>query len=316
MWFNYGLGGFIAPLIATPFLVNVNGSFINTNNETILKEQSIGFRSNFSNNVTSFPDISDGIPKIIYPFTMVGCLALLVSIVELGVFFISPTEERNLKDADKKDNSDRSLLFMFVTAIFTFLVFFFVSGSQIGYAQTLTIYVVKGKLHLATRIGSYMTSVFWAAVTTARLLSVFISMKISSIKLIIIDVCFMVTASLILLFLVLNDWALWLASVIFGAGNASVYAAIIGWMNNNIIITNKFSAIFSMGSAAGEMVIPFVITYFVNRIPEMFTYVTTAAIVLMTIFLLLLYCMFTKGSKVEENKDIKCYVFDLYGTKK
>lgn len=316
MWFNYGLGGFIAPLIATPFLENVNGSFMNTNNETNLKEQAIGFRSNFSNNVTTFTDISDGIPKIIYPFTMVGCLALLVSIVELGVFFISPTEDRNLKDADKKDNSDRSLLFMFFTAIFTFLVFFFVSGSQIGYAQTLTIYVVKGKLHLATSIGSYMTSAFWAAITIARLLSVFISMKISPLKLIISDVCLMVTASLILLFLMLNDWALWLASVIFGAGNASAYAAIIGWMNNHIIITNIFSAIFSMGSAAGDMVIPFIITYFIESIPEMFVYVTTAAVVLMTIFLLLLYCMFTKGSKVEEKKDVKCKVVDLIVTKK
>lgn len=295
-------------MIATPFLENEKRSFINSYNQTNSEEQSVSFTSNFSSNVSNFWDIPDGATKIVYPFTMVGSLALLVSIVQLVVCIISPTEDRKFKDADKKDNSDRNLLFMFFTAIFTFLVFFFSAGTQIGYAQTLTIFAVKDKLHLTTRIGSYITSAFWAAVTVGRLSSVFLSMKISCLKLIISDVCFMATASLILLFFMLNEWTLWLASVIFGTGNASVYATIIGWMNNHIIITNKFSAIFSVGSAAGEMLIPFIITYFIDSIPEMFIYVTTAAVVLMAVFLLFLYCMFKKGRKVKEKRDVKlCY---------
>lgn len=257
-------------------------------NTTYLGEEFLNSTTNLSNFSINTTHFSEDIPKIIYPFSIVGAVALFVTILHIGVCIISPTEDESPKDISKTGNSERSFLFMIFLVMFTFVIFFVTAGIEIAYGQTLTLFSVKGPLHLTTVRGSYITSAFWAAFTVARLSSVFLSMKISCVKLIIGDICLVAIAALILLFLMPNEWALWLASVIFGTGIASAYASLVGWINTHINITNKFSAIFTVGCSAGEMIVPFVIAYFIVTIPETFSFLTGACLIHTTILLFIL----------------------------
>ena len=312
MHFSFSLAGLLSPLIAAPFLENIKELSFNTHNNTGNRNfpdtELMNMTANISNVSTRF---SESVLKIIYPFSIIGGVALFVTVLHVGVCIISPVEDESPKDAAKIDNSERSFLFMFFTVTFTFVLFFVVAGSEIGYGQTLTVFSVKGKLHLTTVQGSYITSAFWAAFTVGRLASVFLSMKINCLKLIIGDICSIAIAALILLFLMPNEWALWLTSVIFGAGIAPGYAALVGWINTHINITNKFSATFTIGCAAGEMIVPFLITYFIDTIPEMFSYVTVAAVILMTILLFILHYMFQKGNKSKKSKNGEINIIDV-----
>lgn len=205
---------------------------------------------------------------------------------------------------------------MFFIFILTFGAFFIVTGSEIGYGQTLTIFSVKSSLRLTTVRGSYITSAFWAAFCVSRLFGVLLSMKISCLKLLIGDLVLVAIASLLLLFLMPDEWALWLASVIYGTGIASLYASFVGWINTHITITNKRSAVSSIGCAAGEMVIPFVITYFIDIIPEMFSFSIASSVILTTILIFIFYCIFKSGRKTKKPENVECYVIDGIETKK
>ena len=291
-------------MIAAPFLENIKD--FSTDNDiedtTYLHNELRNLTINISKDSTNITNFSESIPKIIYPFSIVGIVALLVTAFHLGVCIISPIEEERPKGIAKIDNTERSFLFMFFTVIFTFAIFFVVAGIEIACAQTLTIYSVKSSLHLTAIQGSYITSAYWTALTVGRLASVYLSVKISCLKLIIGDVCLVAIAALILLFLMPNEWALWLASLIAGLGIAPAYAAVVGWLNDYIIITNKFSAIFTISGAAGDMIVPFVITYFINTVPEMFPFVVSASAILMGCFVFTLYCVFQKGNKTKKSK--------------
>ena len=316
MHFVFSIAGLLSPMIAAPFLENIKELSFNTHdyldNATYINDELMNSTTNFSSVSAQF---SRSMPKIVYPFSIVGAVALFVTVFHLGVCIISPTEEESVKDITKIDNSERSFLFMFFTVIFTFLIFFVVAGSEIGYAQTLSLFSVKGKLHLTTTQGSYLTSAFWASLTVGRLTCVFLSMKISCLKIILGDICLIGIAALTLLFLMPNEWALWLSSMTFGTGIASAYGCLVGWLNTHISITNKFSAIFTVGCAAGEMIVPFVIAYFIDTVPEMFSFVTAAAVILTAVFLFILHCMLQKGSKTKQLKNVQINVIDEVGRK-
>lgn len=204
---------------------------------------------------------------------------------------------------------------MFFIVTFTFFIFFVVAGTEIGYAQTLTIFSVKSKLHLTSTQGAYITSGLWTAYTVTRLLCVFLSMRISSLKLLIGDICLVSVAAMVLLFLMPNEWALWLASITLGIGIASAYGAVVGWINTHMHITNKFSATFTVGGATGETMVPFIITYFIDTYPEMFCYFPAASAILMTIFIFTMHCMFRKYTNLKKSKTIDCSVVDATESK-
>lgn len=320
MHFAFSVGGLLSPLIAAPFLENIKelSHSMNNNIENITyQEEELDYSAaNFSNFSTSIIHFSESIPKIVYPFSILGVIAFLVTVLNIGVCIISPTEDEIPKDDTKIATSERSLMFMIFIFILTFVAFFVVAGSEIGFGQTLTVYSVKGSLHLTTVRGSYITSAFWAAFCVNRLLGAFLSMKIDCLKILTGNLCLVATASLILLFLMPNEWALWLASVIYGTGIASCYASLVGWINTHIIITNKLSAVSSVGCAAGEMIIPFVITYFIDTIPEMLPYSVASFVILMSILLFVLNCMFKSGRKIKKSKNVECYIIDAVDIKK
>lgn len=193
---------------------------------------------------------------------------------------------------------------MFFLAIFTFLIFFVAAGTETGYAQTITVYSVKGKLHLSAKQGSYITSAYWVALTLTRFLSVFLAMKISSLSFLIGDVCLVSLSAIFLLFLMSKEWTLWLASLTLGIGIASAYGVVVAWINTYMHISSKFLAIFIVGGSTGEIVVPFIITYFIDTDPELFCCIPASSALLMTILISLLFCMFKYGNGKEKSKNV------------
>lgn len=305
----FGLGAFVSPLIAAPFLDNDDGELPpKTVNSTRFEDQHRNFSANISFITADIQRLD--VLNITYPFSFVGAFTLFVAVLHLPVCVISPTENEH-QVVEKKDKPEKSFFFMFSTILLTYLIFFVFIGTEIGYGQTLTTYAVKGALHATPTVGSYMTSAFWAAFTFSRLISVFLAIKISSLVQIVSDICIISISALILLFLMPNQWALWVATVLFGAGAASAYGAIIGWVGTHINISNKVSSIFTTGVATGEMAMPFIIAYLIDVVPEIFVYVIVVSCILTTIFVVVLQCIFKKGSRIPVQKSVECYAIEV-----
>lgn len=308
--FTFGLGGLVAPLIAAPFLGNYNeDSFSAADDNTTIFNYTSSF-SNYSTEYFNFSNLDpqDNSSRIIYPFTIIGGFSLLVTVMFLGVCIISPTEQERSGNKSSKEEKT-SMGFLFTVVFLNFLLLFVETGTEIGYAQMLTTYVVKGRLQLPTSVGSYMTSAFWAAFTISRLTSVFLAIKVSNFALIINDLIITLIGSFILLFLASYEWAMWLASVLLGIGIASFFPAAVGWLDTYINVNNKIASIFTVGAAFGEMAIPFTISYYIDTVPDVLIYVVPASSVSSTLVVFILYLILRKREKkCEKKQEPECFV--------
>ncbi|XP_054710077.1 sodium-dependent glucose transporter 1-like [Uloborus diversus] len=284
--FTFGLGGLIAPLIAAPFLGNYN------------EFQSASFNyeniTSFTNNVTDQlhgEEFFYNVPKITYAYSIVGAAVFLVVLLYLSTFVISPTDEYSEKDETKSSIKQNPFFFVLATSL-VFAMLFIQTGTEIGYAQMLTPYAVKGKLKLPTKTGSYITSAFWAAFSISRFCSVFMAIKFTNLTLIIYDIIVTSVAAVVLTAFSNQVWALWLSSVLFGIGTASFFPAVVAWFGTYISVTNKVAGILLCSAAFGELAIPFTISFTIETTPEVFIYMVPASCACSALIVLILYLIF------------------------
>lgn len=297
--FTFGLGGLVAPLIAAPFLTvqgTEDGMLLNQENATDSFSLTNFTTSLFSYNNSALNTTNQTFPNIVYPFTAIGAFCLLFTILFLVITILSPTEDSSTR-AENTENGNRNYTFLFILILLNVLLIFVETGTEVGYAQMLTTYVVKGPLQLSSSTGSYMTSVFWASFSVSRLISVFLAIKLSNFTLIIADLIITAIGAAVLLFLSSYEWSVWVSSVLLGAGIASFFPAAVGWMDTYINVTNKIASIFTVGAAFGEMVIPFTISYFIENVPKVLIYVVPASCIFSTIIVFILYMILRKREK-------------------
>ncbi|KAG8186959.1 hypothetical protein JTE90_028255 [Oedothorax gibbosus] len=297
--FAFGVGGLIAPLIAAPFLgsyslgpVDLGGNNNSSNNNLFFINSTQSLNSNFLNG--TFSSVFSKIPTVTYAYTIIGGIALLVTVLFLLVCIVDPVDA-NEQRTEEGQLRNRSVTFTFTIVFLTLILMFVETGTEIGYAQMLTSYAVKSSLRLSETVGSYMTSTFWAAFTISRFVSVFLAIKLSSLTLIFADIIITSVGSLILVFLgASEEWALWLATVLLGIGIASFFPAAVGWVEQYLTVTNKMAATFTVGAAFGEMVIPYTISYYIDEIPEVLLYIVPVSTVLSAIVVFIMYLILRK----------------------
>ncbi|GIY14922.1 sodium-dependent glucose transporter 1 [Caerostris extrusa] len=300
--FTFGLGGLIAPLIAAPFL----GDYESETPEVDFNNNSTTFpNSNIHNSSQNFPNSSletilegfettSEIPRVTYAFTIIGGFALFVTALFLIVCIIAPIDNQG-QTTDETQIRKRKLSFILLIVFLNIVLVFVETGTEVGYAQMLATYVVKGPLKLTSTIGSYMTSVFWGAFSVSRFASVFIAIKFSSLQMIIFDIIISLIGALILLFFGASEvWAVWLATVLLGVGIASFFPAAVGWAERYITVTNKIASSFAIGAAFGEMVIPYIISRYIDTVPRVILYVVATSCVLSTVVVFILWLILRK----------------------
>lgn len=319
--FSFGVGSFMAPLIAAPYLASYNNAGDNTtfsdysttiNNiedsylSTIENTTFFGF-TNYSSEYLNLnrSEFQNSSSNIVYPFSMIGGFGLLVTIMFWGTAIVSPTERKTFQNRSSDDGDDvkSSVKFLLSVGVLNVLLLFLETGTEIGFAQMLTTYVVKGQLQLSPSTGSYMTSAFWAAFTVSRLVAIFLAIKISSFTFILIDLSVALLGSIVLLFLSSYEWAMWAASIILGAGVASFFPAAIGWLNCYINVTNKVASIFIVGASLGGMIIPLTISYFIETFPDILIYVVPLTVLCCCVVTLVLHLILRKKEKKRIKKE-------------
>lgn len=323
--FAFGLGSLIAPLIAAPFLGSYSEDFYAADDSTLLNSSTImstakDFSSPTTENSTftsiynsqflslNNSDWIDKPSKIVYPFSIIGGIGILVTVMFSITATATPVEKKKAQTRNS-DDVKTSVKFLLLVTIFNVLLLFLETGTEIGYAQMLTTYVVKGKLQLSSATGSYMTSAFWASFTITRLISIFFAIKISSFTFILIDLTVALFGSCILLFLSSYEWAMWIATIVLGAGVATFFPSAIGWLNCYINVTNKIASIFIVGASLGGMVIPLGISYYIETFPDVLLYVVPLTVVSCCIVTLILYLILRKKEKKTVKKEPESIAF-------
>lgn len=300
--FSYGIGGFLAPLLAAPFL-SAQAPAIATDLTLMGVSQNITTELlAAAANITEEQVVivsESSIPSITYAYTIVGVIGLLVCGCFVLVFSLASNERSNTEEEKKENIRDPGLAFTIVVVILACLQTGLTSGVEVSFTQMLTSYVVHSEHGLTKVAGSYMTSVYWGAFTLTRGLSIFVACKISVRKILAFDLFLSVTAALVLL--TIGTWSvtgLWVGTAMLGVGVASIFPATLSWVEKYININNRIASVFTLVSSILEMTVPLSISIYLSSKPNvLFHFMTSALISILVLFIILNVILKRKGKK-------------------
>lgn len=325
--FAFGFGGFIGPLIAAPFLSEhartasdnsseliLNGNFssvfspiMNFSTSTLITDDLSKELMDSGNetkhlNETETGDIDSTSLKYIY--SIVGGFSFLVTFLFMLLYLLTTKEETSSGEKKDENLSTPGRGFTYIVSFLTGIVILVYAGIEIGYAQMLVTYVVKGNLKLSKSTGSFMTSVFWGTFTFSRALGILLSLYVNCLTLMVGDlVLTLISGGILLLLGTTSETFLWIGTALLGVALASFFPAAISWVERYIVITNKVASVFTVGAAIGEMVIPLLISQFIESFPEVLFYAVESSGLLCTVTLLVLWLIAKrKGERYPKDK--------------
>lgn len=303
--FFFGLGAFVAPLIAEPFLS------VHSNNNTKTSGQNssnLNFViSELNNNNNSSSNSTDKVDfPIRYAYGILGIYVLFVVICHIIAFCIWPKEEKsNRNDATKNMHKSNIPLYTSIISLTTLFMCIY-SGMEISFGQLITTFAVKGDLHLTESTGSFMTSVYWGTYSFARAFSIFLVTCTTLTCPIIVDLVLINLAGICLSIFANSDQTLlWIGIAVLGFGLSSVFPSVLAWLEFYIPLSSKTASLFFVGISLGEMVVPLSIGHFIDKYPMALMYTTLIlgfSCGLLFIVLWILILQYKKKEKTQEEK--------------
>lgn len=258
--FAFGFGAFLAPLLATPFLPT--GSDINGTNAV----------ANLQDNETStFTDVSPvkGVSPVKYAYLIISIFIAFVSFAFLMLCCCLRKSSNSSAVAEslKTEYAVRQerLNFRIQILILLFIFFFLYVGAEVTYGSLISKFAML-EFGLNKRDAAVLNSLFWGSFAGGRLVAIFLAQCLEPVHLLVADLV-VSTASLAGLAAVKSipeylgnkvssKTLLWVLTSTLGFGMASIFPSGLSWAERYIKVTGKAAAIFVVGSALGEMVLP------------------------------------------------------------
>jgi FHS family Na+ dependent glucose MFS transporter 1 len=187
-------------------------------------------------------------------------------------------------------------LFPVVPVLLIVLLFLLYVGLELGFGNWIYTYALT--LGLGTEItAAYLTSAFWGSFTLGRLLGVWVSTRMRSQAIILMDLIGCAVSTLIIMLWKDSGTALWIGTFGLGLSMASVFPTIMMLAGERMQITGTITGWFLVGSGAGSMLIPWLLG-------QIFTYtgpqLMTTVLLIDIIGILLVLFIFTSQRKVPD----------------
>ncbi|XP_054721316.1 sodium-dependent glucose transporter 1-like [Uloborus diversus] len=263
--FLFGIGAFLAPLVAEPFL--------DKNNET-LEILNTSYAAN------------------------------IITLLFLSLFCFANDNECAKEKRNVQYSNPHFCITVLIISL-TFLLLGVYAGIEIGFGQMIATYAVKSDLHLSKSDASYLTSLYWASFTVFRGVGILLAAKFSSLSLILFDFCLMLISGIVLLIFGNSSVAmLWFGTGLLGCALSSFYPSAVYWTEKYVNVSNKVASSFVVAASFGEMIVPFAISQFLDDRPEFFSYILLSSILVCGILILFLWITTSKvGVKavIDEN---------------
>jgi FHS family Na+ dependent glucose MFS transporter 1 len=267
--FSFGLGAFVAPLIAETFLVQR----LTYDNLTLVHV--------VSNNATRNNSSVD----VPFPFIMCSYFVVSVMLAFVGLSFCSIWcfIEKCVRQACVVESTLKSeytvredrMCFRIQMLLLLFLFYFLYVGLEVTYGAFIATFAVK-HLQWDKARATWLISVFWGTFAVARGMSIPAAHCVSPTQMLITD---LVLSTVALSGLVVGnslvtdtktyELIVWTCTGLLGIGMASIFPAGISWVERYVHVTGKAAAVFVVGSALGEMVLPFLTGFLVTSLHPM-----------------------------------------------
>ncbi|XP_075732183.1 sodium-dependent glucose transporter 1A-like isoform X2 [Rhipicephalus microplus] len=270
----FGVGAFIAPFVAEPFL-SCNTSV--TANTTRHGGLLIG-----AGTLSREPQL---------PFAF-GIVSGFIALVATSMFVVYLVDRSDCKPSGGEQSSQPVNLVL-VGLLGCYIMAYL--GLECSYGQMLATFAVESDLRMTKSEAAYLTSLYFLTFTVARIGSVLWSMLAGPSCILI--TCQLLTAVIFTLLVVFGDssatW-LWTLSGLAGVSLAAIFAAAVSYTVQFVVMTNRLMSMVTVAASLGTMVPPLFVGLFIEKDPMMFTYVCLATALIMSAFCFAMYLV-TRG---------------------
>ena len=208
----------------------------------------------------------------------------------------------NCKKIEEVETDEKYDQHVWTLLILIALFFFFYVGAEVSYGIYITTFAVECDLHLSEKQGAKITSIFWACFALMRFASIFTSIYLKPIYILVFSFITSWIGSYLLIFYGNESLlVLQLGSALLGLGMAAIYATGLLWLETYVKISNRIGAAMSVASGIGYNVFLVVIGQYMVEFPMILMYVTGASIMLCTVMFGLAFYV----AKLIEKKKVK-----------
>ncbi|CAL1268363.1 unnamed protein product [Larinioides sclopetarius] len=276
--FFYGVGAFLSPMIAQPFLLNEDcspfisneTSFIDDTNETLPAATLEEARQMTHIDYAFFIMALTMVPVVLLTFTLLSrkyCLRLLGGAAP-------DTEEKQSKDyetmedGDSRSDSDRvpkSIAQIVLVTSLSALLMFLYDGLQAAYGGYIYSYAVKGPVKFHKSDAAYLNALFWGMFAAGRLLSIALATKLSPSFMLFCNIIGCTAGLLLMLALRYNHMMLIVGTCLLGIFMSSVFPTTLSLTEQYIHVTPSTTSVLVFGAALGEMSMPVIVGHEFGR---------------------------------------------------
>lgn len=270
--FFYGVGAFVSPMIAQPFLLNEDCSpFISNVTDNLFPEEenetlpaaTLEEAQNMTHiDYAFFIMALTMVPVVILAFTLVGrkhCLRLLGG---------APPDREDKVTKDYQDMGENENISgkmtkngckVAVVTLLSALLMFLYDGLQAAYGGYIYSYAVKGPTKFHRSDAAYLNALFWGMFAMGRLLSIILATKLSPSFMLFCNIMGCNIGLLLMLSLRYNHIVLIVGTCMLGIFMSSVFPTTLSLTEQYIHVTPTTTSFLVFGAAVGEMSMPVIV---------------------------------------------------------
>jgi FHS family Na+ dependent glucose MFS transporter 1 len=359
--FAFGVGAFISPFIAEPFLIpsaeqvvtneinpmtfeystdvqtgNTTHSFWDKSHELLKALQSVTedghmiVANESSGALPPFeaqlvPEYDRSLLRVHWAYAIVSIYNVIVLIIYLTVYFINRSNEphpsrlaaiQQQSSSEFASNGDslkqshstlpnctpsfparRRVLVIILSTLFMHVY----CGLEISFGALLATFTVKSKLQMSKSLSSFITSLYWGAFTFFRILTMVAITHCKLRTLLLVNMAIIMASNVLLL--PFGDtclWALWAGVALMGLGCSSVFATMIGYVEQMFPVTSRITSGFMTFACLGEFILPYIVGLFIETNPRVYLYVVFSYSVASCVFLFAIIFVQVKTNRSAE----------------
>lgn len=131
-------------------------------------------------------------------------------------------------------------------------------GAEVVFSQYLATFTLEShSLDSSTSTANYVTTTFWAAFAIGRFAAIFIANFVNPTLMLYCNLGLTTLGALILCATAQTSVTLlYIGSALVGFGMAPTFATGFVWTEMHLVVTNRISSVFCIGSSMGEMFFP------------------------------------------------------------
>lgn len=162
------------------------------------------------------------------------------------------------KRPEKKQETNSQKHFNRRLVIYMMILFFLYVGVENGFGGWIFTYAVDTQI--ATEVAaSYLTSIFWGALTVGRLLSIPLAKKLSPSAILTGNFALSVFFLGLILIWPHNRMVIWVSAAGLGLAQSSAFPTLLTMAESRLNLSGGVTGLFFLGSSLGSMIIPMVL---------------------------------------------------------